>query len=142
MPWWGYAFSTIALYALQLAIIQNLVKDFHPAFMLSLRILPVMLLIFFLFDTVKLNLSNMLAAPAKTQFLLIFLVFSNMLGVFFQYMAIKGSSATHASLFDLMTPILTTLFVFLLFAEINFNLYTLFAAMLMLSGALLLIIKG
>ncbi|MFZ2587104.1 MAG: EamA family transporter [Alphaproteobacteria bacterium] len=142
MKWWMFNLLSITLYSLQLALAQKVVADFSPIYMTIIRTAPFLVLCFVFWGHVSEQTHKFIASDWKMQVTVLTIVLANLVGMVMMFSGVKASSSTHAAMISQLSIILVPIWCYLLFGQINFNVYTLAAAILIVSGVTILIMKG
>lgn len=143
--WLAYAVTATVFWGMNCAVLEKLLEKGFPVSLLmafeSCLALPLFFALSYVQGTIKGGLS-MIAEDKSILYLIVAVSASFLTATFFIFHSIQAKNATLAGLIEVAYPIFTILFTWLFFRQFHLNLYSGIGGFLILSGIVVIYLKG
>jgi len=142
IPWYLTALGAALVWGLHYPLIGYALKKVSLFCVVLLTSIPVVLLIPVFTETLSNDYKSFAQLILVDKFIVLSIGLTSLLATVLLYMSIENKNATLASLIEITYPVFVALFSYLLFKHIHFNASVIIGALLVFSGASIIILNN
>lgn len=142
LPWYVSAIGAALIWGIHYPLIDHALKKISLFSVLLITVLPIILICPLFFNHLSTDYKTFVLLPTFDKTVILAIGLTSTLASVLLFMSIDNKNATLASLIEISYPIFVVLFAYLIFRQFHVNTSVVIGAILIMSGAALIILNN